>query len=494
MFKGGKRLRSQKNKGQSSNQALQYPPAKALNEDQQIRRNLLETNRKIEPSRWICEHTLHTLGLHDEVKTLTERLGLWEFLCDEVQTYKNLTIEFLSTYEFDRSTRMMSFNLGGYYHELHTTALMVGFGLPVEQVENMCTTLSFYNDMTEADFRNLTCHMGILGDQRVKNVLHPTIRYLQRVLSHTLFARGETASVFNFGDMTYVCSMLRRNNGEMKYMPHIGYHLAKHLRNIAHSKQSGGVVRIGGIITKIARYLQVPTGDDFIEGYTLVDIAGLERARLIKFDDIEEAYINLGPGDIRHRLPLQTPLDPLNYATWKIIDEPLEPLPPPPPPVIPPPAPAQPAADDPQPQGYPTAQQMWDFMQNMQASMQTMHNSLADLRIHVDHRMDTIEHRMDEVETEAGAANFYAKLGVQQSNPHYEDDPPTPPYQRRAAMRKEQEMARAREEAAKLAAEQQGDAPPQGEESQGVYNNEGAADEEEENEEQTNDVMDHDAE
>lgn len=139
----------------------------------------------------------------------------------------------------------------------------------------------------------------------------------------------------------------------MCYMPHLGYNLAKHIQNVAHNRQSGGIVHIGGIITKIARHLQIPFGDDVVPGYTLVDIAGLERARLIGFDDIEEAWINLGPGNIRHRLPLQTQLDPLNYDTWKIVDEPQQPPPPPPPELQ---AGPQQAAGAAQPQGGPTIQ------------------------------------------------------------------------------------------------------------------------------------------
>ena len=61
----------------------------------------------------------------------------------------------------------------------------------------------------------------------------------------------------------------------MCYMPHLGYNLAKHMHNVAHNRQSGGIVRIGGIITKIARLLHILPGDDVVPGYTLVDIADI---------------------------------------------------------------------------------------------------------------------------------------------------------------------------------------------------------------------------
>ena len=217
----------------------------------------------------------------------------------------------------------MTFNLGGYFISLHTTQLLGLFGLSQDNVDHMRHNLGFFHDMTEHQFRGLVMH-SVLNYQRVRNISHPAIRYLQRVLSHTLFARGETVSVFNEGDMSYICMMLRRNNGEMAYMPNIAYHLAKHINNVANNTQPRGIVRIGGIVTKIALALNIPTGDDVVPGHTRVDIDGLVRARLIKMDTIQEAYVNLGVNGLIHRLPLSTALDPLNQSTWKIVDPPLE--------------------------------------------------------------------------------------------------------------------------------------------------------------------------
>jgi hypothetical protein len=402
---------------------------------------------------------------------LTNRLGLWEFLCDAVNTYKAITIEFLSSYEFDRASRTMTFNLGGYHVSLHTTELLELFDLPRDNVDQMRPVLGLYHDMNEHQFRALTM-LDILNDQRAKNISHPVIRYLQRVISHTLFARGETASVFNDGDMNYICSMLRRNNGEMRYMPHLTYHLAKHIKTVANNIQAGGVVRIGGIITKIARALNIPTGEDVVPGYTLVDTDGLVRARLVRWDNIEEAWINLGADRLNHRLPLATPLDPLNYATWKIVDPPLEQPPPPAQPL-----PQLPAGNA-QPQGDPTMQQMWEFMQTMQQSISNLHLNVNTRMDAFNTRMDTFDQRMDEVETHAAAAVYYARRGVMSSDPNYEDDPPTPPHVRRAAIRKEAEMAQARAEAAAAQA------------AQAAQEAEAAPQEEEGNEEEVNDDED----
>jgi hypothetical protein len=476
--KGNKRARTGKGKGQSSNPTLPYPPALELNENQQLRKVCLESHRSLQPSRWICRYTIGQLGIADTVQMLTERLGLWDFLCEEVNAYKAITIEFLSSYEFNRASRNMSFNLGGYHVSLHTTELLELLNLPADNVNQMRGRLGFYHDMNEHQFRHLTMH-DILNDQRTKNISHPAIRYLQRVLSHTLFARGETASVFNEGDMSYVCSMLRRNNGEMEYMPHLTYNLAKHIKTIANNVQPGGIVRIGGVITKIARALNIPTGEDVIPGYTLVDLDGLGRARLIRWDNIADAWINLGVNNINHRLPLQTLLDPLNYATWKIVDPPMEEVAPPPPPVQPH---AQLGAG--QPQGDPTMQQMWAFMQTMQQSISNLHLDMGNRMDAFNTRMDTFDQRLDDIETHAAAGHHYARRGVM-NDPNFEDDPPTPPHVRRAAIRREAEIAQQRAEAAAARAAQdaqEAEAAPQEEE----------GDEDEEEEEEDDDDMDAD--
>ena len=91
-----------------------FEPATPLTKDQAQRKKFIENNRPIHPSRWIDLDTINELEIAESVQILTSRLNLWEFLCDEVQTYKKITIEFLSSFEYDRGSRIMTFNLGGY--------------------------------------------------------------------------------------------------------------------------------------------------------------------------------------------------------------------------------------------------------------------------------------------------------------------------------------------------------------------------------------------
>lgn len=431
----------------SHGERLPYPDAVPLTEDQEARKLFLETEKIIEPSRWICEETIDELGIRDSVELLTSRLGLWDFLRQECNTYRSLTIEFLSSLVFDRSSRVMTFNLGGYYHEISSSDLMHLLNFPTDDIEHMRQITDFFHDMTISHFRSKTCDIGVIGDQRTKTINHPTLRYIQRVLGHTLWARGETASVVNHKELFYLCCMLRRNNGEMNYMPHLGYNLCKHLDNQAKSHTSNGRIRIGGIITKIALARNIPLPDqaDIVPGKIKVDLETLVRSQLIVRDPHDEFWMNVGAGTIRHRLPLETDINPLNEATWKIVDIPVVPqVVAPPPPVVP-----QAAADAP-----PQFQQVLDSMQAMQNAV---FQRMNDMQLHFDQRMDNIvtdvNRRMDLIETDAHRAEYYAKKVYHHTFPEEEDEPPTPPHVRRAGIRREREerARKAAEEAARAA-------------------------------------------
>jgi ATHILA ORF-1 family len=54
--------------------------------------------RKFVPSRYLEELTMRTLGIYDKVKLLLSGIGLWDVLRMEEQSYKILTLEFLSVY------------------------------------------------------------------------------------------------------------------------------------------------------------------------------------------------------------------------------------------------------------------------------------------------------------------------------------------------------------------------------------------------------------
>jgi ATHILA ORF-1 family len=60
------------------------------------------------PSRYLDVLTMRTLGIYDEVKFLLFGIGLWDVLLMEQPSYKTLTLEFLSSFEWDETKDEMS--------------------------------------------------------------------------------------------------------------------------------------------------------------------------------------------------------------------------------------------------------------------------------------------------------------------------------------------------------------------------------------------------
>lgn len=53
----------------------------------------------------MCEQTLHDLGLKIEIYRMFHVLGMLEFMSLEAPTYERITLEFLSTFEFQLEKR-----------------------------------------------------------------------------------------------------------------------------------------------------------------------------------------------------------------------------------------------------------------------------------------------------------------------------------------------------------------------------------------------------
>lgn len=67
---------------------------------EQERRYSIHKKQKLTPTRYMCEQTLHDLGLKIEIYRMFHVLGMLEFMILEAPTYERITLEFLSTLKF----------------------------------------------------------------------------------------------------------------------------------------------------------------------------------------------------------------------------------------------------------------------------------------------------------------------------------------------------------------------------------------------------------
>ena len=328
----------------------------------------------------------------------------------------------------------MTFNLGGYHWQLTAVQLMHRLGFPTENSTNMADRATYQPDMPTPMFRSLIITQGTLNHQRAKTIIHPTLRYIQRVLAFTIFGRGETASVIRADELFFLYCMLRRNEEEMHFMPHLGHFMARHFSYVAKQSQPNGWISCGGVITKLAKDLDLETGTYIVVGPTTLDLAGLTQMLLIRRHEYNY-WVTCGPGRTEYKLPLQHPLDTANPETWKPVDEPDN---------APsddegqqPPPPQQPEPQQPAPPPFqegPNYQELMNYMIGLSTNVANLSNSMNDMRIHFDRRFDDIE-------KEVSQARHYAQQSYYHFYPETEEVPETPPAARRRGRQCEQEEA-----------------------------------------------------
>jgi hypothetical protein len=386
-------------------------PAPPLNTEQERRCWALTNDRTLAPSRWIDVATINELGLGNSVEFLTSRINLWDFLTDIVPTYRGITLEFLSSVEFCRATNVIKFSLGGSYFERTTYEIMQLLHLPHENSMSMNDTCTYDPDMPGYMFKNAICHTGVLTHQQNRAILHPALRYIQRVLAHSLFGRGHTISKFFKPEIFFLYCMMRRSANEIHLMPHFGYYLCKHLYTVATEHRPNGIITVGGIITKIARALHINVPDDVVGGPTTLNLDGLTQMRLIIRATANSPWLSTGLGNNHYQLPLEEDIDPTKRSTWKLDNVPTVELP---------------LSGGPQlhadhgPAESPTNQQILHFMQQQFTTLNL--------------RLDDMQTQLSNAEEDAYFARWYSTQTFENNDQGVEerDDPPTPPRTRRA--------------------------------------------------------------
>lgn len=104
-------------------------------------RYVILAQRKLIPTRYMCDATLDELGLKEEVHCMFHNIGMLEFIQFEAPTFARITLEFLSTVEFKMRRRwtgsemefygQLTFRLFDEDHELSVEELGGILRLPV---------------------------------------------------------------------------------------------------------------------------------------------------------------------------------------------------------------------------------------------------------------------------------------------------------------------------------------------------------------------------
>ena len=232
-------------------------------------------SRQIVPNRYMSVSPLRSVGLLDEVNTYVSRLGWEAFVRMQHPTYARPTCEFLSSLHFDEHTLMLEFRLGNETHHLGIFELNDIFHFP----KNENAHVEF--DRNEF-WREITGQRRIVYEARAakeSKILSPALKYMHRLISHSVFSRKEGDSVVSTTELALLYCMMHNRKLD------ICHALANKFRDVA--TKMTGAIKIGGMVTAIASFLgfdieNMPFTE--VRGRTAIDINMMEAIGLITTD------------------------------------------------------------------------------------------------------------------------------------------------------------------------------------------------------------------
>src|SRR4051812_34728175 len=157
--------------------------------------------RKITPSRYMCSETLSALGLSDEINRMFHVLGILEFMHCEALTYERITLEFLSSVNFQLQSVMedeyhchsgtMTFRLYNEDHTLTVEELGAVLHLPIYgrgAIPSYFSPSTFWNSITKEGGY-------VAKSAKASKIQNPCFRYAQKCLAFSLFGRGDSTGM-----------------------------------------------------------------------------------------------------------------------------------------------------------------------------------------------------------------------------------------------------------------------------------------------------------
>jgi hypothetical protein len=157
------------------------------------------------------------------------------------------------------------------------------------------------------------------NDLRVNMIIHPSLRFLCRALSFTVFARGESTLRPTHDDLRLLATMLRHRNDGFR-RPDLMMLMVRHWISIRGHGRTTGQITCGSYITCIASYLQV----DIETRQRIAPPITVDLGKLSSYQWITITPTSEGPS-ITWRtsfgsfpLPLPHTLDPFDDRTWRM--------------------------------------------------------------------------------------------------------------------------------------------------------------------------------
>lgn len=180
---------------------------------EQEQRYVMHRKRKLTPTRYMCEQTLHDLGLKIEIYRMFHVLGRLELMSLEAPTYERITLELLSTLEFQLEKRWINttsyyygtlrFRIFNDYHELYVEELSSIIRLPLYGPGAVPEGFAPQDFRTAITGRTDYTSKGA----KASYIQNPCFHYAQKGMTYTLFGWGGSTGVTTQLEFFFLYSM-----------------------------------------------------------------------------------------------------------------------------------------------------------------------------------------------------------------------------------------------------------------------------------------------
>ena len=231
--------------------------------------------RPMVPTRYPDQSCMEALGIEPSIRYLCNQLG-WDYYADDVhKTYRNLTLEFLSSMDYNPRVGegdergCLSFRLFGTEYTLTIKEFgdLLGFQTGPTAITEF--PLSYYMDRDIDKFwQDITDRASLDPSTQLSRKIHnPAFRYFEMILCHTFFGRSYCDHLVTAEEILFLyCASQSRPIAS-------GGFLIESLEQTARS--AVGLIHSGGNVTQIASALGL---DSMIAqltpycGYTFLDL------------------------------------------------------------------------------------------------------------------------------------------------------------------------------------------------------------------------------
>ena len=216
------------------------------------------------------------------------RMGWGDFMLMQSPSFVRPTCEFFSSFNFDEHALLLKFCLGNMEYQLGLFELNDVFHFPKNQNANV----EYDRD---AFWRELTGERRVMYEARSakeSRIQSPSLKYLHRLMSYSLFSRKEGDAVVTINELNILYCMVNDRKLDLCHA------IAIKLRDVAN--KMSGAIKVGGMVTTLAKYLGFDVENmpfDKVKGCSLIDSCMMEEAMGLIRKDLRGRTILIQPND-----------------------------------------------------------------------------------------------------------------------------------------------------------------------------------------------------